>query len=60
MEAAAAETRNNIVKDIYEHLKLTPEWKNRNKTQHLYMMCIEADVTVPIMTGIIRQLGIEL
>ena len=59
LELAAAELRNKAVMEIYERLSATNEWQGRNKTQRLYMMCIEADVTAPVMTAILKQLNIE-
>lgn len=60
MAEAATQTRNQVVIDTYESLKITNEWQNRSKTQRLYMMCLACDVTVPVMQGILKEVSIEL
>lgn len=60
MAEAAAMARNKAVLDTYDLLKATEEWQTKNKTQHLYMLCIACDVTAPVMQGIVKEIGIEL
>lgn len=59
LQLSSAEIRNKAVQEIYDNLSATPEWQGRNKTQRLYMMCIEADVTIPVMKAILAQLNLE-
>lgn len=60
MAEAANLARRESVLEAYELLKGNGEWQNKNKTQHLYMLCIACDVTAPVMQNIVKELGIEL
>jgi len=60
LEEIVNEARDNAIRDSYNRLKETEDFKKRNKMGKLYMMCLDLDYSHNKLYPRLAKLGIKL